>query len=533
MTRWLVPPIRRCVQATSLFILVALPLLALYTHYKAAHAIDDLPQNDWRGVAVRGIDRLVGDNAQRKELVEETQGTIWSARICGMSLTDPLAGAEAILSSRTFYRPLLWSLLIPLILTILLGRVFCGWICPMNTLLEVVDKCRKVLRLAEIRERDVKFSLKNKYFVLVIALGFVAGTGVPFLAMVYPPAVLSREMHLFVFGGGVGIGVFLVLAIGAFELFVSRRWWCRIICPGGALYAILGRFRLVRVRRNGTKCIQCGDCIHACQFDLKPMQVAVTGMECTNCATCISVCQSGALRYGLVLPKPFTRNDQPADNEPLHNPQHTESSGATSTFKTTVGILLLMLCLPRAACAHHILGLPHYSYKDNYPQAPTLEYPATTGPYDVLMTSYPGQPVPGEPATIAFYIKNRNTGQPYAQPVSLRVLQTSTFGTNTVVYGPATHAPFDNEHKYTVTFPIDGEYIAELSMDVEGKREVIAFVLVSGNPTATVSVVIAVASGLAVFLVTVRAIKIKRDRRNKLMSEPAEPAQAEPMPRPV
>ena len=73
--------------------------------------------------------------------------------------------------------------------------------------------------------------------------------------------------------------------------------------------------------------------------------------------------------------------------------------------------------------AHHVLGLPHYSYKENYPQRPTLEYPATTGPYDVLFTSYPGKPVPGEPANLAFYIKNRESGAVYQEEISVRVLE--------------------------------------------------------------------------------------------------------------
>ena len=59
--------------------------------------------------------------------------------------------------------------------------------------------------------------------------------------------------------------------------------------------------------------------------------------------------------------------------------------------------MIILAVLASSAAAHHILGLPHYSYKENYPQAPTLEYPAFTGPYDILLTSYPGKPVPQEP----------------------------------------------------------------------------------------------------------------------------------------
>ncbi len=94
------------------------------------------------------------------------------------------------------------------------------------------------------------------------------------------------------------------------------------------------------------------------------------------------------------------------------------------------GVLLIAILTPRVAFGHHILGLPHYSYKENYPQAPTLEYPASSGPFDILLTSYPGKPKPGQSANLVFYLKNRNTDRPYDKPISVRVLQTFTFGRN-------------------------------------------------------------------------------------------------------
>lgn len=180
-------------------------------------------------------------------------------------------------------------------------------------------------------------------------------------------------------------------------------------------------------------------------------------------------------------------------------------------------LVLAIACIGSVALpaeAHHILGLPHYSYKENYPQVPTLEYPAQTGPYDVLLTSYPGIPLPGETANIAIYIKNRQTGAPFEQPVEIRVLQTYTFGKSRDVFPRAQCLPFDNLHKLSVNFPEEGEYIVELSLEVEGKIETIPFAMIAGNPTATASMLVATGIGLTVFLVVVRAIRIKRARRS-------------------
>lgn len=123
--------------------------------------------------------------------------------------------------------------------------------------------------------------------------------------------------------------------------------------------------------------------------------------------------------------------------------------------------------------------------------------------------------MPGEAANLAFYVKNHSTGVPYEHSITVSVLQTFTFGRNRVVL-PATEVqPFEVPHKLTVTFPEDGEYIVELTMDVEGTPEVIPFMMIAGDPTATVSVLIAIGLGLAVFVITVRAIKIKQARRSR------------------
>ena len=129
------------------------------------------------------------------------------------------------------------------------------------------------------------------------------------------------------------------------------------------------------------------------------------------------------------------------------------------------------------------------------------------------MTSYPGKPIPGQPATVSFYVKNRETDEPYDRPITMRVLQTFTFGESKVIESPVISEPFMQPHKVTVTFPEDGEYVVELTMEVEGKPEIIPFIMTAGEPSAVTSVLIATGLFLVVFVVTVRAIKIKRARR--------------------
>lgn len=174
---------------------------------------------------------------------------------------------------------------------------------------------------------------------------------------------------------------------------------------------------------------------------------------------------------------------------------------------------LLLLGWATSAHAHHILGLPHYAYKDNYPQVPVLEYPARTGPWDILLTSYPGRPVPGEAARLTVYIKNGATGDMYPDSVSMRVLERGNFGRNDEVLAPTEVVAFGQLYEVTATMPEEGDYTVELSMMVEGQLEVIPFLVVAGDPGSPWIPISALVVGLLLFVITIRAIKIKRDRR--------------------
>jgi hypothetical protein len=93
------------------------------------------------------------------------------------------------------------------------------------------------------------------------------------------------------------------------------------------------------------------------------------------------------------------------------------------------------------------------------------------------------------------------------------VLQTFTFGRSAEILKPTICQPFEQPHKLAVTFPEDGEYVVELTFDIEGKPEIIPFILTVGEPSATTSVLVTIGILLLLFIIVVRAIKIKRARR--------------------
>ncbi len=541
---FLIQVTRRVCQVVVLLVMMFTIYLSLYAHYRSARALEEVTASTTiNGRVLNEIDQVVSKMDNPQPFLDSFKGTIWSMRFAGVDLTDPLAALETVVASHAVFVPLLISIIIPVIVTLLLGRVFCSWMCPAGLLFEITDKIRNILGFVEIKPGDVKFAHRNKYILLLIGLIFAGVFGLPVLGHIYPPAVISRIAHSWVYGTAL-TGTLMILGIMvAFEILVSPRWWCRTMCPGGALYGLLGSIRLVRIRLDANKCTGCKDCIPACPMGLNPIRQSYS-IECDNCALCIRHCGDDALIYSIGLPgkkRAYIKqnNKKPVAAMAMKTHDVTQVIEEINTTKisipegvlasktghylsaTMLAMIAFVLCIatPQPAYAHHILGIPHYSYKDDYPQTPTLEYPATAGPYDLLMTSYPGVAVPGEPTVVAFYIKNEQTGEPYSQPVRVRVLETATFGQNKVIHEMTEILPLDKTHKITVTFPQDAEYIVELTMDIEGTDEVIPFLIVAGQPTATASVVAGIGIGLVLFIVVVRAIKIKQKRRQARMAE--------------
>ncbi len=194
----IVQVVRRCAQLATLFVVVALPLLSLYAHYRAARCIEDevLMAGLRAEAACRMIHPLVDGMDEPQLFLDNNKGTLWSMRIFGADLTDPLAAVETLAASKHLHWPLFASILIPVGVTLLLGKVFCSWMCPGYLLFELAGKLRKLLALAEIPPAAVRFAHRTKYVFLLTGLIVTAVASAPLFALIYPPAVISRALHI-------------------------------------------------------------------------------------------------------------------------------------------------------------------------------------------------------------------------------------------------------------------------------------------------------------------------------------------------
>jgi polyferredoxin len=180
--------------------------------------------------------------------------------------------------------PLVFAVLILgifLVLTLLLGRIFCGSICPLGALQELAY-------LAPVPK------LKPKAKVALYALRFIALAIVVVAALFLSVNVLAffGVMDLFLLSFAVGTLVMLTLLV--VSLFFYRPF-CRILCPYGAILSLAGLGSLFKLRRN-LSCTECGKCEFVCPVD-EAKREDLKG-ECYLCGRCTEICPvKGAITY--------------------------------------------------------------------------------------------------------------------------------------------------------------------------------------------------------------------------------------------
>jgi ferredoxin-type protein NapH len=275
-------------------VLVVLPFAHVYQTFLAAHAYDFLAPSERRLYDAMEWMTAPLTNDPREDL-DLVKGNTWSARVFGFQLSDPLAVVGQMSAGLTIYWPFVLSALFPVALTVVFGRFFCGWICPATLIYELNTNLAVLLRRAGLRTGSRRFDRRLKYAVLAVGIALSATTGVIWFAAVYPPAIIGREIYYAIALSGFGSGAIFFLLTLLFDLLVTRRGFCRYVCPGGALYSLLGRYRLVRVQRHVDQCNDCAKCTAVCEFGLDPLHDSF-GQECNNCTACVAVCPTDALR---------------------------------------------------------------------------------------------------------------------------------------------------------------------------------------------------------------------------------------------
>jgi polyferredoxin len=186
----------------------------------------------------------------------------------------------------------------------LLRKAFCSWLCPVGTLSEYLWRSGHQIfrrnchlpRWLDIPLRSLKYLLLG-FFVWAVA-NMSAGAVEEFMQTPYGVIADVRMLNFFRYLGETAAIVLAVLVIAS--AFVQN-FWCRYLCPYGALLGIVSFFSPLRIRRSEDACIDCAKCAKACPSNL-PVDKLITikSAECTGCLECVAVCPAeGALDMSL------------------------------------------------------------------------------------------------------------------------------------------------------------------------------------------------------------------------------------------
>lgn len=227
-------------------------------------------------------------------------GTLSSSLLLGVvPLSDPFAvlqmlAAGAALSSTV----LVGALIVFLFYSMIAGRSFCSWVCPINMVTDLANWLRRFLYLNKT-EKKVFIGRGARYWIIGLTLIVSVITSVAAFEMISPISMLHRGVVF-----GMGMGVAAVLSIFLFDLFAVENGWCGHICPLGAFYSVSSRFSLIRVKHNQPNCTLCMKCKGVCPekqilFLVGKSSGNVSSGECTNCGRCVEVCDDDALSFGV------------------------------------------------------------------------------------------------------------------------------------------------------------------------------------------------------------------------------------------
>ena len=191
-----------------------------------------------------------------------------------------------------------------LAISFLFRKAFCSWLCPVGTVSEYLGKLGTKLfgrnfhlpRWVDIPLRGLKYLLLG-FFVWAVS-SMSANAIAAFMRSPYGIVADVKMLNFFRFIGETGLIVLGVLVVAS--VFVQN-FWCRYLCPYGALLGITSVFSPLRIRRNLETCIDCAKCAKACPSNLPVDQlVTIKSAECTGCLECVAVCPAeGALQMTL------------------------------------------------------------------------------------------------------------------------------------------------------------------------------------------------------------------------------------------
>lgn len=174
------------------------------------------------------------------------------------------------------------------------GKAFCSWLCPIGTLSEALWKLgRKIFKKNFLPPRGVDIALRGlKYILFGLFLLAVGSMSVPVIeSFLSGPYGIIADVKMLNFFRHLSLTAAVVLMLIAAASLLIQNFWCRYLCPYGAMLAFPTLLSPGKIRRNADSCIDCAKCAKACPSRLPVDKLMVVrSAECTSCLECVAVC---------------------------------------------------------------------------------------------------------------------------------------------------------------------------------------------------------------------------------------------------
>lgn len=229
------------------------------------------------------------------------EGALTGSRFVGFHMADLNSALQVMVA----YKHIVLNLVIGTITIFIMwwllgGRTFCSWVCPYHLVAEWAESLHLYL-VDKGWAKDHPFDRRTRTWFWFIFVILAAVSGYTVFETISPTGILSRALIY-----GPGLALIWVALLLLFEIFYSRRAWCRYGCPIGLTYGLVGSVSPLKVQYHLEDCLHEGECRKVCMVPhvldtvikgkANGMDVDI-GADCTRCGRCVEVCPTESLTF--------------------------------------------------------------------------------------------------------------------------------------------------------------------------------------------------------------------------------------------